>query len=304
MKENKQGFLSNNFLIRIHNSIITAMNSVEYALPSAIVILIDNRYLKEEYFGDRHLAKLVESLLENIIHTVRKRKRQMNYPYWEENQPKIIFIRPIPRPAFSLVEPEKYKNIRRKYSTDLEEVATKLKVLLANMDELNSSQRVLFDEYGNLSDYGVERFWKSLSDYFCRIDRDEHYAIKRYRTSKRSVATQTFTQQKTLNPNAAVFTPKTDIQKSGQPTNQPSPIMKNFHNPNTQPMLNNQKNFYPHQPPPNTSASNLTWNQNAGLNSTTTFGNQNNDSSHVMQQHPQYHHYNYPQNNRYHVNNL
>lgn len=110
--EDKQGFLSNNFIIRIANSLITGMNSVQYAMPSVIVVVLDNKYLREEYFGDKQLPKLVENLLVRMNEVIWKRKRQLTFPYWEENQPRMVFIRPTPRPAFSMADPDKYKNIK------------------------------------------------------------------------------------------------------------------------------------------------------------------------------------------------
>lgn len=137
------------------------MNAVSYVMPAVIVVLLDSRYLKEEYFGDKYLAKLVKNLLVRLNESIRKRKRQLTFPYWEENQPRMVFVRPVPRPAFSMADPDKYKNIKRKFSQEIEDITAKHKFALANMDELNASQRVLFDDYGNLSDYGIERFWKS-----------------------------------------------------------------------------------------------------------------------------------------------
>lgn len=278
--DNKQGFLSNNFLIRINNSLITALNATEYALPSAIVIMIDNRYLKEDYFGDRHLPQLIDYLLQGVIDTIRKRKRQLTYPFWEEHQPRLIFLRPIPRPAYSLADPEKYKNIRRKYAQDLEEITTKLRVTLVNLDELNCSQRVLFDDYGNLSDYGIEKFWKSLSDHFRRIDRDEHYAIKKFRAPKKTVATQTYTQTHTT-----MVSGQNSQQKLYQPPSTPRPHLAA----NAQPQNSQTMNQW-----------GANYNQNPG--------NTHQNQFEVKQKnyHPGAMHYqgNYPQNDRYHVNNM
>lgn len=287
--DNKQGFLSNNFLVRVSNTLTTALNVTEYAMPAAIVIMIDNKYLKEDYFGDRHLASLVNVMLQNIIDTIRKRKRQLSYPYWEEHQPKIIILRPIPRPAYSIADPDKYKNIRRKYAQELEDITTKLRVSLVNLDELNCSQRVLFDDFGNLSDYGIEKFWKSLSDHFRRVDRDEHYAIKKFRTPKKSAATQTYTAQS----GQKAATPQSHQTIQGPNLNQPKI---------TQQPGNSIQNLPVNQHIPN-SHSQHQWNQNYQ-------GNHPNQLHNLpdVKQKPYYnaavqYQGSYPQNDRYHVNN-
>lgn len=283
--DNKQGFLSNNFLIRINNTLTTALNVTEYAMPSAIVLLIDNKYLKEDYFGDRQLAPLVNFMLQGVIDTIRKRKRQLSYPFWEEHQPRIILLRPIPRPAYSIADPDKYKNIRRKYAQDLEELTAKLRVSLVNLDELNCSQRVLFDDFGNLSDYGIERFWKSLSDHFRRVDRDEHYAIKKFRTPKKTVATQTYTLPV--------------APKSTQINNQSNPLMGTQKLNQTGPNHQNQGG----NPHLHASQSHHHWNSNFP-------GNQQNVNQgpldHKIKPHysASVQYQGIPQNDRYHVNNM
>lgn len=211
--------MPNNFLIRITNTFTTALNAAEVALPTEVVILLDNQFLKEEYFGDREMPRIVHHMLSDIAEIIRQRKKQLPNPFWQENTPKIIFVRPIPRPAYSLSDPEKYRYIKRKFCTELEEVTSQLKVSLANMDELNCSQRVLFDQFGNLSDYGIEQFWKSLSEYLRKSDRDEYHAVRRYRVPKKSVGMQTCTQEETKPklPTSSVSVPGT------LPNYQPNP---------------------------------------------------------------------------------
>lgn len=211
-KDNQKGYHSNNFLIRIGNSFVTALNHMKYVLPSAVVIMLDNKFLKEEHLADQEMPKLVYQLLLQIHEVVKLRKKQLDNQYWEDHQPKIILLRPLPRPAYSLLDPQKHKNNRRAYSHHVEKITERFRVTLLNVDELNCSQRVLFDEFGNLSAYGVEKFWKSISEYFRRSDRDEYYAVKNYRTPKKSVGTQTFTQQLTQVPHANNNAPKVNHQ--------------------------------------------------------------------------------------------
>lgn len=194
--ENKTGYYSNNFLVRIINSFITALNASTYLLPSALVIMLHNSYLKDQHFAEKQMPKLIEKLLGTLLETVRLRKKQVGYPFIMDNQPKIILLRPVPRPAYSLLNPEQHKCTRRKFASEIEEITYHYRVQLVNLDELNCSQRVLFNEYGNLSDYGIERFWKSLSDHFRRADRDEYNAIKMYRIPKKTIGLQTYTQVK------------------------------------------------------------------------------------------------------------
>lgn len=241
--DNKIGYISKNFLIRISNSFITALNASQSILPAVVLIMLDNAFLKEREFAEKHMPRMVELLLDNIMSTIKLRKKQVTNPYWEDNKPKVILLRPLPRPAFSLLDSEKYKNTRRHFSTELENITLKYRVTLANVDEINCSQRVLFDDYGNLSDYGTEKFWKSISDYLRRTDRDEYYAIKKYRTPKKSEGTQTFTQQQTLSVNTA---PQQDLIP--KQSNSWYPNQNNQQPPNTPNLPHPQYNQY-YQPP-------------------------------------------------------
>lgn len=214
-KDHHNGFFSNNFITRIANTVVTALNAGKIILPSEMLIILDNQFLKEDYFAEVNMPKLIEKLFDELLQTIRQRKKQTGYAYWSDHEPRVLLLRPTPRPAYSLVDQTKYKARKRLYCQQVEEVCAKYRVTFLNVDELNSSQRVLFDEYGNLSPYGAERLWKSISDYFRRSDRDEYYAIKKYRTHKKSVATQTFTQQSTL----PQVTPKQQVQQQQLPSN-------------------------------------------------------------------------------------
>lgn len=194
--ENKQGYFSNNFLVRIVNSLTTGLNAANILLPSAIVIMLSNSFLKNEYMAEREMPRLLEKLFEEIIDIIRERKRQVHHYFVTDNQPRIIFLRPIPRPAYSLVDGDKYKSVRRKFAQEIEAITYHYRIALVNLDELNCSQRVLFNDYGNLSDYGIEKFWLSLSDYFRRVDRDEYNAIKLFQIPKKTIGTQMYTQEK------------------------------------------------------------------------------------------------------------
>lgn len=210
-KDKFQGFYSNNFVVRITNTFITALNNAKLVLPAAILVMLDNKFLKEDYWADLEMPRLVEKLLDNILLTVRTHKKQIKSSYWADHEPKIILLRPFLRPAYSLLDPQKTKTHRWHYGQEVERITAHYRVTYLNVDELNSSQRVLFDDYGNLSSYGIEQLWKSISDYFQRSDRDEYYAIKNFRAPKKSTATQTYTQQST-------------IPKSTQPEKQNLPI--------------------------------------------------------------------------------
>lgn len=198
--------------------------------------MFDNKFLKEGYQADQGMPKLINSLFLNIHETIKSRKGQMPNAYWEDNQPKLVLLRPLPRPAYSLLDPQKSKTLRRLYAQHAERITEKYRVTLLNIDELNCSQRVLFDDYGNLSAYGIEKFWKSLSDYFRRSDRDEYYAIKNYRMPKKSVGVQTYMQTNSPAVNSFVTQPLTN-----QNASHPAGDSTHYHQP--------PANFQNHQPP-------------------------------------------------------
>lgn len=237
-KDNQKGYHSNNFLVRISNSFITALNSAKITLPSAIVILLNNHFLKDDYMADQGMPRLVDRLLYFLHETVKNRKKQLPNSYWEDHEPKIILMRPLPRPAYSLLDPQKHKTLRRLYSQHIEKITSLYRVLLLNSDELNCSQRVLFDDFGNLSPYGQERFWKSLSDHFRRADRDEYYAVKQYRTPKKTLGTQTQTQSET------VKKPSIQQQSNSATWTSPNPVGPN--NPPTQNHSQHTFQTHPH----------------------------------------------------------
>lgn len=156
-------------------------------------------------------------------------------------------MRPVPQPAYSLLDPEKYKTVRRKFAQELESVTYHYRIALANLDELNCSQRVLFNDYRNLSDYGIEKFWQSISDYIRRVDRDEYNAIKLFRTPKKTQGTQMYTQERT------VAMPSNLTQK--QPTSVGQTQRNQQHHqiwyPPQQQPFNNQGGDFNNQPPQN-----------------------------------------------------
>lgn len=234
------------------------------------MIFLDNKFLKEDYFADKEMPRLVEKLISNLLQSVKTRKKQLKNQFWDDHEPRIILIRPLPRPAYSLLDPKKVKILRRLCSNEVEKVALHHRVTFLNIDELNCSQRVLFDDYGNLSQYGIEKFWHSISEYLRRFDRDEYYAVKKFRTPTRTIGTQTFTQQTTIN----------------QPqTGQTYP---------TGSQLNRQ---YQQQAQPNVHV----WHQ--GQHHASDVQNQSGHAYHNQQQPPPYN-YKYGVNDQYHVNHL
>lgn len=215
------------------------------------------------------MPTLVENLFQSLWATVKQRKKQLAYPYWSDHEPKFILLRPLPRPAFSLLDLQKVKINQRYYSANVERICVNLRLTLLNADELNCSQWVLFDEFGNLSQYGIDKLWKSISDYLQRTDRDEYYVVKRYRTLTKTQGTQTFTQQTTVN------------VKSADTVTTPS---KSYQNQPNHPLINAQGQPVGHH---NTQ---LNWNQHQAAGDSTQNPLQN--------YHP--YQYQYPSNDPYH----
>lgn len=101
-----------------------------------------------------------------------------------------MFMRLLPKPAFTLRNVEKFKHLRRKANSFIEDLTTKFQCKFINADEITCSQKALFTEHRHLAEYGFERMWVSISDAVQRFDKAEEEALSILDKKFKNVETQ------------------------------------------------------------------------------------------------------------------
>lgn len=162
--EVKPGY--NNILRKVRNNLTAAMNKYPGTLPNFIIILVSNKYAHDSTFVEFEFKAILKRVLNDVGRLLATRRDQL--PRKAQNlrgNTEVFVIRPLPKPATALKGDLTFKNARRSMNQMLDKLSLTLEFKPLNIDAINCTQKILFEKNGDLSDYGKERMWQSISDF-------------------------------------------------------------------------------------------------------------------------------------------
>lgn len=184
-------YAQNNPYTKICDNLIEAFNNYPDQMPYIIVILLGNVYAHDDVFVDYEFREFIANLLNRLEKVIQDKKDQMPKFAKAQKEPKVLFMRLLPKPAYALRNVEKFKATRKRANNIIESATTSRGMQFINADEINCSQKCLFTKQGHLSEDGFERMWVSISDAVLRIENDEALAFTRIGIKTKIAITQT-----------------------------------------------------------------------------------------------------------------
>lgn len=180
-----------NIMRKVRNNLTTALNKFPMVLPNYVIVLLNNSYAHDPTFVDFEFKTILKRVMNDVGRLLASRKEQL--PRKNQNlmlNTEVFVTRPLPKPAFTLSGDKSFKNARRNINSIIDKLSRTYNFKPLNIDEINCSQRILFEKNGELSDYGQERMWHSISE-FIRV-RDQHrlLALEKFTASKEDVGVQ------------------------------------------------------------------------------------------------------------------
>lgn len=181
----------NNLLRKVRNNFTMALNLYPAILPQYLVILMGNNYIHDSAFIEFEFKQILKRMLNDIGRLIAARREQI--PRKAQNiihSTEVFVMRPLPKPESALRGDKKFKNARRSINAMLDKLSKTYDFKPLNIDEINCSQKALFEKKGQLSDYGRERMWFSISEFIRRKDKQLDLAITKHCVAKEDVGTQ------------------------------------------------------------------------------------------------------------------
>lgn len=188
--DSKIKYSYNNMLRKIRNNLTVALNKFPTVLPDYVIILLGNSYVHDHTFVELELKPILKKMFNDVTRLLSTRREQLPRVLQSFKYTQVFMIRPLPKPAAALKGDQKFKNTRRYLNQMLDNLARTHDVKPLNVDEINCSQRVLFDKKGALSDYGKERLWVLISDFIERNYALIKLSLRKCAQLKQDVGTQ------------------------------------------------------------------------------------------------------------------
>lgn len=107
------------------------------------------------------------------------------------NPTEVFMMRPLPKPAKAISRDYQFKNTRRNFNQLIDKLSRTMDFKPLNIDTINSSDKLLFDKSGDLSDFGQERLWVFISEFIRTRDHKRQLAAEAFVRPKEDIATQT-----------------------------------------------------------------------------------------------------------------
>lgn len=183
-----------NIIRKVRNNLTMALNKFPTILPNYLVIMVNNSYIHDPTFVEFELKSILKRVLNDVNRLLTSRSDQVVAKNSNLcNQTEVYMMRPLPKPAkaLSLKSDYSFKNTRRHFNQILDKLARTCDFVPLNIDEINCAQRALFEKNGDLSDYGKERLWVSISEFIKTRDRLKQKALSTIDVTKRERAVQT-----------------------------------------------------------------------------------------------------------------
>lgn len=180
----------NNILRKIRNNLTAALNKFPTVLPEYVVILVGNSYVHDHTFVETEMKPILKKVFNDVTRLLSTRREQLPLSLQGVKSTQVYMIRPLPKPAIALKGDQKFKNTRRYLNQMLDNLSRTCDFQPLNIDEINCSQRALFEKNGSLSDFGKERLWISINDFIETKDLRIKSAVRKSCARKTEVATQ------------------------------------------------------------------------------------------------------------------
>lgn len=183
-----------NIIRKVRNNLTIAMNKFPSVLPSYLVIIVSNSYIHDPTFVEFELKTILKRVLNDVTRLLASRRDQIKAKNVNiMGHTEVYMMRPLPKPAraLSLKSEYSFKNTRRHFNQMIDRLARTFNFKPLNIDEVTCAQRALFEKNGDLSDYGMERMWVSISDFIKNRDEVKHKALEKCSVTMRSAGTQT-----------------------------------------------------------------------------------------------------------------
>lgn len=164
--------ITRNILVKVRNNLISALNKYPGVLPHYLIIIMANHYMHDDVFVDFEFKNILKRIFNDIGRLLAIRREQLPIKIFKLATPTEVYItRPLPKPAAALKTDPKFKNARRAVNQMLDNLSLTLDFKPLNIDAINCAQKALFNRKGDLSDYGKERMWQSISEFIKFKDR-------------------------------------------------------------------------------------------------------------------------------------
>lgn len=213
----------NNILRKVRNNLTAALNKFPTVLPEYLIIVVGNTYVHDQIFVEMEFKLILKKIFNDVTRLLSSRKEQLPPRVQGGRATQIFVTRPLPKPATALKGDQKFKNTRRYLNQMLDRLSKTCDFKPLNIDEINCSQKVLFEKNGTLSDYGKERMWCSISDFIKQKDTQYKVAMLKSLASREEVATQVkpdmITRETSEKPDEYFTSAKRDRERDDQAWN-------------------------------------------------------------------------------------
>lgn len=180
-----------NIIRKVRNNLTLALNKYPTIVPNYLIILVGNSYAHDQVFVEIELKPILKRVLNDVGRLLASRVDQLSRKNQNLTLATEVFInRPLPKPASCIRGDHKFKNTRRYMNQMLDILARTFQFKPLNIDEINCAQRALFEKNGDLSDYGRERMWSSISEFIRIRDQERLRVLQKFNTPKQDVAVQ------------------------------------------------------------------------------------------------------------------
>lgn len=181
-----------NIMRKVRNNLTVALNKFPTVLPNYVIIMTSNSYMHDPAFVEFEMGTILKKVLNDVTRLLASRKEQLTKKNKNLTTPTEVYVtRPLPKPARAITRDYQFKNTRRNFNQLLDKLSKTLNFRPLNVDGINCSDRLLFDKSGELSDFGQERMWVSISEFIRVRDTRRQLAVRNFSVAKEDVATQT-----------------------------------------------------------------------------------------------------------------
>lgn len=181
-----------NIMRKVRNNLTMALNKFPTVLPNYIIIVIDNSYMHDPAFIEFEMGTILKKVLNDVTRLLASRREQLAKKYRNTFIATEVFMtRPLPKPAKALTRDYQFKNARRNFNQLMDKLSKTMNFKPLNIGEINCSDKLLFNKAGDLSDFGQEQLWVSISQFIKERDHTRQLAVYKFNIQKEEVATQT-----------------------------------------------------------------------------------------------------------------